>query len=56
VWPKNGGFWKMGVQTLDIGIATPPQGSYSRGTASFDVFCVKIGARLGGSLSQGPKK
>ena len=23
VWPKNGGFWKMGVQTLDIGIATP---------------------------------
>jgi len=31
-----------------------PKGSSLRGTASFDVFCVKIGARVGDSLSQEP--
>ena len=30
---------KMGVETLDFGTSL-------RGTASFDVFCVKIGARV----------
>ena len=46
----------MGVQTLYTCFATP-KGTSLRGTASFDVFCVKIGARcLGGSLSQEPKK
>jgi len=35
----------MGVKTLDIGFVTP-KGSSSRGTTSFDVFCVKIGARV----------
>ena len=34
--PKNGGFGKMGVQTLNIGFATPKR----------HVFCVKIGARV----------
>jgi len=44
--PKNGGFGgKMGVETLDFGFATPKRHSL-RGTASFDVFCVKIGARV----------
>ena len=36
---------KMGVETLDFGFATPKSTSL-RGTASFDVFCVKIGARV----------
>jgi len=46
--PKNGGFFgKMGVKTLDFGFATPKrQGTSLRETASFDVFCVKIGARV----------
>jgi len=35
----------MGVQTLDIGFATP-KGTSLRGTASSDVLCVKIGARV----------
>ena len=44
--PRNGGFLvKMGVETLDFGFATP-KGTSLRGTASFDVFCVKIGARV----------
>jgi len=37
---------KMGVETLDFSFATPPKGTCLRGTASFDVFCVKIGARV----------
>jgi len=36
---------KMGVETLDFGFATP-KGTSLRGTASFDVFCVKIGVRV----------
>ena len=44
VGPKNGGFVKNGVQTLDIGFATF-KGTSLGGTASFDVFCVKIGAQ-----------
>jgi len=43
--PQNGCLGKMGVQTLDIGYATP-KGTSLRGTASFDVFYVKIGARV----------
>jgi len=35
----------MGVETLDFGFATP-KGTSLRGTASFDVFCIKIGARV----------
>ena len=35
----------MGVETLDFGFATPKM-HLLRGTASFDVFCVKIGARV----------
>jgi len=35
----------MEVETLDFGFATPKSTSL-RGTASFDVFCVKIGARV----------
>ena len=31
-------WWKIGVETLDFGFATPKR-------HSFDVFCVKIGAR-----------
>ena len=36
---------QMGVETLDFGFATP-RGTSLRGTASFGVFCVKIGARV----------
>jgi len=36
---------KMGVETLDFGFVTP-KSTTLRGTASFDVFCVKIGARV----------
>ena len=35
----------MGVETLDFGFETP-KGTSLRGTASFDVFSVKIGARV----------
>jgi len=43
---KKWRFWgKMGVQTLDIGFATF-KGTSLGGTALFDVFCVKIGARV----------
>ena len=39
-------FWgKMGIETLDFGFATFKSTSL-RGTASFDIFCVKIGARV----------
>jgi len=42
----NWRFWKkIGVETLHFGFATP-KGTSLRGTASFDVFCVKIGARV----------
>ena len=44
--PIIGGFWgKIGVETLDFGFTTP-KGTSLRGTASFDVFCVKISARV----------
>ena len=35
----------MGVGTLDL-VSRPPKGTSLRGTTSFDVFCVKIGARV----------
>jgi len=42
----NWRFWKkIGAETLHFGFATP-KGTSLRGTASFDVFCVKIGARV----------
>ena len=41
--PKMAVLWKMRVETLDFGLATPT-GISLRGTASYDVFCVKIGA------------
>jgi len=45
-WSQKCRFWgKMGVETLDFGFATPKRHSL-RGTASFDVFCVKIGVRV----------
>jgi len=34
-----------GVETLDFSFATP-KGTFLRGTVPFDVFCVKIGARV----------
>jgi len=44
--PKNGGFGgEMGAETFDFSFATP-KGTSLRGTASFNVFCVKIGARV----------
>ena len=52
-------FWgKMGVETLDFGFATPKKGTSLRGTTSFDVFCVKIGARVSAVafLKNPPKK
>ena len=50
--PKEWRFWgKMGVETLDFGTSL-------RGTTSFDVFCVKIGARVSAVafLKNPPKK
>ena len=35
----------MGVESLDFGFATPKKHFLARNT-SFDVFCVKIGARV----------
>ena len=35
----------MGVEALDFGFATPKKHFLARNT-SFDVFCVKIGARV----------
>ena len=43
--PKWRFLGKMGVETLEFGFATP-KGTSLRGTASYDVFCVKIGARV----------
>jgi len=47
----------MEAETLDFGFATPKSTSV-RGTASFDVFCVKIGARVSAVafLNPPPKK
>ena len=47
----------MGVETLDFGFATPKRHFLAR-TASFDVFCVKIGARVSAVafLKNPPKK
>jgi len=41
-------FGENGGQTVDFGFAIPktPKGISLRGTASFGVFCVKIGARV----------
>jgi len=39
-------FWgKIGDETLDLGFTTP-KGTSLRGIAQFDVFCVKIVARV----------
>jgi len=43
--PKMAVFGKMGVETLGFVFATPKNTSLC-GTTSFDVFCVKIGARV----------
>ena len=46
----------MGVKALDFGFATPKSTSL-RGTTSFDVFCVKIGARVSAvGFLKNPKK
>ena len=46
----------MGVKALDFGFATPKSTSL-RGTTSFDVFCVKIGARVSAvAFLKNPKK
>jgi len=36
---------KIRVETLDFDFATPKR-HFVRGTASFDIFCVSIGARV----------
>jgi len=47
---------KMRVEALGFGFATPKSTSL-RGTTSFDVFCVKIGARvLAVAFLKNPKK
>ena len=54
--PKNGGLWDNGVETLGL-VSRPPKGTSLRGTASFDVFCVKIGARVSAvAFVKNPKK
>ena len=42
--PQNGGFWGKWGSKPYILVSRPPKGIFLRGTASFDVFCVKIGA------------
>ena len=52
----------MGIETLDFGFTTQKryflaQGTSLRGIASFDVFCVKIGARVSAvAFLKNPKK
>jgi len=48
-------FAKMGVQTpnLRYWFRDPPKGTSLGGTASFDVFCVKIGARVSAVILHG---
>ena len=55
--PKNGGVvGKMMAESLDFGFATP-KGTSLRGTTSYDIFCVKIGARvLAVAFLKNPKK
>ena len=43
--PKMAVLGKMGP-IPEILVSRPPKGTCLRGTASFDVFCVKIGARV----------
>jgi len=52
--PKNGGLGENGGQNLRYWFRDPQTALPCARAASFDVFCVKIGARLGGSLSQEP--
>jgi len=40
--PQNGFFG--GKRGVKLNFLRPPKGTYLRGTASFDVFCVKIRA------------
>jgi len=44
--PKNGGFWGKWGSKPQIMVSRPPKGTSLRGTASFDVFCVKVGVRV----------
>ena len=44
--PKNDVFGKNGGRNLKFWFRDPPKSTSLRGTASFDVFCVKIGARV----------
>ena len=44
--PKNGRFGENGGLNLRFRFRDPPKNTSLRGTASFDVFCVKIGARV----------
>jgi len=44
--PKNGVFLGKWGSKPYILVSRPPKGTSLRGTASFDVFCVKIGARV----------
>ena len=44
--PKMEVFGENGGRNLRFWFRDPPKGTFLRGTASFDVFCVKIGARV----------
>ena len=44
--PKNGGFWGKWGSKPQILVTRPPKRTSLRGTTSFYVFCVKIGARV----------
>jgi len=44
--PKNGVFGENGGRNLRFWFRDPPKGTSLRGTASFGVFCVKMGARV----------
>jgi len=44
--PKNGGLGENGGSNLRYWFRDPPKSTSLRGSASFGVFCVKIGARV----------
>ena len=53
---RNGCFGGNWGSKRYILVSQPPKSTSLRGTTSFNVFCFKISAHVGGSLSQAPQK
>ena len=54
--PKMAVLGEIGGSKRYILVSQPPKSTSLRGTTSFNVFCFKISAHVGGSLSQEPQK